>query len=194
MKLNFKAPALLVAAGITFSAFGADAQQVSLTESKAAQIRVALANVKLVEAPNRAAHLVMAAPKSERSAVVRAVVEEVLAAHPTAVASTVRAVLTVAPDEVTAVMEGVLQKTPKAFMAALAVVNELNPSMLSRATEVVVVKAPGELVGLEASAAQGTDTEVAGTRIPRRTLQAIIQNLLAQLRRLTQNNSCLLRS
>ena len=152
---------------------GAASPQAALSDSKIAQIRLSLADAKVVEAPYRAAHLVMAASKSERSAVVRAAVEAVLSAHPTAVSATVRAVLTVAPDEVTAVMEGVMEKTPAAYKVALAAVNDMNPASLSSAVNLVSIRLPSEAATLasftaEASQVSGTAPEFSGpSSVPR---------------------------
>lgn len=172
MNFSSKTPALIVAAGISLTAMGAASSQPSLSDSKVAQIRQSLASAKLVEAPYRAAHLVAAAPKAERSAVARAAVEEVLAAHPTAVSATVRAVLTVAPDEVVAVMEGVMEKSPAAYKVALAAVKDMNPGSISSAVNVVSARVPSEsqslaLFSAEASPVAPSSSEFSAARSPK---------------------------
>ncbi len=134
--------ATALAAGVALSAMGAQAPQFALSAEKIASIKISLTSVKLVEAPYRAAHLVMAASKSERSAVVRAAVAEVLEQHPTVVSATVRAVLTVAPDEVAAVMEAVMDKAPDAFLVALSAVGQLNPSLAATGASIVGGRLP----------------------------------------------------
>lgn len=166
MNFSSTAPALIVAAGISLTAMGAASPEGVISESKVAQIRHSLASAKLVEAPYRAAHLVAAASKSERSAVARTAVGEVLSAHPTAVSATVRAVLTVAPDEVSSVMEAVMEKAPVSYKIALAAVNDMNPASIPSAIAVVSVRAPGEAqslaaFGAEASSVSGTAPEYA---------------------------------
>lgn len=116
-------------------------------------------SAKLVEAPYRAAHLVLAARKEDRAAVARAAVEAVLAKHPTAVASTVRAVLTVAPEQVQAVLEAVMAQTPKAFKTALAVIGEMDQSALGLAVKTVGSLSPGDLATAQTFAAQFEPTK-----------------------------------
>ena len=142
MKIPMVPLATALAAGVALSAMGAQAPQLTLSAEKIASIKTSLTSVKLVEAPYRAAHLVMAASKSERSAVVRAAVAEVLEQHPTVVSATVRAVLTVAPDEVAAVMEAVMDKTPNSFLVAMSAVGQLNPSMAATGAAIVGDRLP----------------------------------------------------
>jgi len=142
MKIPMVPLATALAAGVAFSAMGAQAPQFALSAEKLSSIKTSLSSVKLVEAPYRAAHLVMAASKSERSAVVRAAVSEVLEQHPTVVSATVRAVLTVAPDEVAAVMEAVMDKAPDTFLIALSAVGQLNPSLAATGASVVGGRLP----------------------------------------------------
>jgi hypothetical protein len=197
MNLSSKAPALIVAAGISLTAMGASSQHATLSETRVAQIHQSLSEAKLVEAPYRAAHLVMAAPKAERSSVTRTVVEEVLALHPTAVSATVRAILTVAPDEVVAVMEGVMEKTPKAYAPALAAIMEMNPGLMASAGSIVLVKLPGEssIVNTfvtEASQVSGVDATYAAGRLPLRKVNSSGSSLVAQKNaNVPKQNSCL---
>lgn len=201
MNFSSKTPALIVAAGISLTAMGAVSSQATLSESKTAQIRLSLAGAKLVEAPYRAAHLVMAASKAERSAVARTAVEAVLAAHPTAVSATVRAVLTVAPDEVTAVLEGVMEKNPAAYKIALAAVNDINPALISSAAGVVSTRMPSESAALasfvaEASQVSGSAPELSAPRGGAKNIILSKSSTSTQLSKGTpppQAKACLLR-
>jgi len=140
---SFKVPSWLVlvtaSAAITFAGVSVRAELSPATETS---IKASLSGVKLVEAPYRAAKLISTAAKADRSAVVRAAVEEVLTQHPTAVAATVRAVLTVVPDESPAVMAAVLSKAPKAYRVAMVVIAEISPSSVQRIVGLVSSELP----------------------------------------------------
>ena len=198
--MNFfsMAPALIVAAGVSFTAIGDSSQRAPLSEARVSQIHQSLSQAKLVEAPKLAAHLVMAASKEERSTVTRAVVEEVLTSHPTSISATVRAVLTVAPEEVVAVMEAVMDKAPKAYATALVVVLEMNPGLMASAGSVVSTKLPEETSTVKlfadgASQLMVAQADFAGSRLSRNQLQAIIKSLIARINAaIKANNFCLL--
>jgi hypothetical protein len=97
-----------------------------------AEIATAISSTKIVETPNRAARLVLAAARAERTEVARMVIEEVASTHPTAVTAAVRSVLTVAPEAVQGVLEAVAAKGSKAsYPSVLAIVAEMNPSFFS---------------------------------------------------------------
>lgn len=140
---SFKVPSWLVlvtaSAAITFAGVSVRAELNPATETA---IKASLSGVKLVEAPYRAAKLISTAAKADRSAVVRAAVEEVLTQHPTAVAATVRAVLTVVPDESPAVMAAVLSKAPKAYRVAMVVIAEISPSSVQKVASLVSSEMP----------------------------------------------------
>lgn len=140
---SFKVPSWLVlvtaSAAITFAGVSVRAELNPATETS---IKASLSGVKLVEAPYRAAKLISTAAKADRSAVVRAAVEEVLTQHPSAVAATVRAVLTVVPDESAAVMAAVLNKAPKAYRIAMVVIAEISPSSLQQIVSLVSSELP----------------------------------------------------
>ncbi len=133
---------MLASAGIAFSASAADVVRAELNLPVVASAKASLAGVKLVEAPYRAAKVVAASAKENRSAVVRAAVEAVLTQHPTAVGATVRAVLTVAPDESVAVMSAVMSKAPKAYRVAMIVISEISPSSVQQVASMVSSERP----------------------------------------------------
>ena len=135
MKFNSTFAALTISAGISLTAVCGSAEVSGLSETRLSSIRTALSSAKLVEAPYRAAHLIMAAKKDERPAVTRASVETVLEKYPTALSATVRAVLTVAPEQAQVVLDAVMAKAPKAISVALNIVSELNPSILQVASK-----------------------------------------------------------
>lgn len=150
---------MVASAGIALSASSASAARPELNAPITASVKASLAGVKLVEAPFRAAKIVSTSAKADRSAVVRAVVEEVLTQHPTAVAATVRAVLTAAPGESSAVMTAVLNKAPKAYRVAMVVISEISPSSVREVADLVSSERPELSSGVEKIAVMASSVQ-----------------------------------